>query len=104
MLKDEVSQAIAEALKVKLTREKIEAIKRGRPKNIEAYEYVLKGMHFINSKYVISQREEDFKTAVEMFSRAVEIDQNYALAYMGFVWAHQHQRKYEERLKKYGDL
>ena len=89
-VQDEVSQAIAEALKVKLTREKIEAIKKGRPENVEAYEYVLKGMHFINSKYIISQREEDFKTAVKMFNRAVEIDKNYALAYNGFCWAYQH--------------
>ncbi len=89
-VQDEVSQAIAEALEIKLTQKKIDAIKKGRPKNIEAYEYLLKGMHFINSKYVISHREEDFKTAIKMFTRALEIDQNYALAYMGFVWSYQH--------------
>ncbi|MFC2142152.1 protein kinase [Acidobacteriota bacterium] len=89
-VQDEVSHAIAEALEIKLTQKKIEAIKKGRPKNIEAYEYLLKGMYFINSKYIISQREEDFKAALKMFARAVEIDQNYALAYMGFVWGYQH--------------
>jgi serine/threonine protein kinase/CheY-like chemotaxis protein/lipoprotein NlpI len=89
-VQDDVSKAIADALKVKLTPEKIEALKTGRPKNIEAYEYNLKGLHFINSKYIISQREEDFKTAIKMFRKATEIDPNYALAYCGLVWAYQH--------------
>ena len=89
-VQDEVSHAIAEALEIKLTQKKIDDIKKGRPKNVEAYEYVLKGMHLINSKYIISHKEEDFKSALKMFTRAVEIDQNYALAYMGFGWSYQH--------------
>jgi serine/threonine protein kinase/Tfp pilus assembly protein PilF len=89
-VQDEVSRAIAEALEVKLTHKKMEAIKTTRPKNVEAYEYLLKGMHFINSKYVISHQEEDFRSALKMFDRALEIDPNYALAYMGYVWGYQH--------------
>ncbi len=89
-VQDEVSRAIATALEVKLTQKKMEAIKTSRPKNVEAYEYVLKGMHLINSKYIISHREEDFKAALKMFDRASEIDPNYALAYMGYAWGYQH--------------
>jgi len=89
-VQDDVSKAIADALKVKLTPETIEALKTGRPKNIEAYEYNLKGIHFIDSKYIISQREEDFETAIKMFRKATEIDPNYALAYGGLGWAYQH--------------
>ena len=89
-VQDEVSQAIADALKVKLTPKRLEALKVGRPRDIDAYEYVLKGMHFINSKYVISHREEDFKTAVKMLKKAYELDPNYVLAYTGLCWAYQH--------------
>jgi serine/threonine protein kinase len=89
-VQDEVSQSIAEALKVKLTRKEIEAIKKGRPKNIDAYEFYLRGMHFINSKYINSHREEDFKSAIEMFKNTLKIEPDYALAYMGFVWSYQH--------------
>jgi tetratricopeptide (TPR) repeat protein len=46
-------------------------------------------MHFINSKYVISHREDDFKVAVKMFRGAIGIDQNYAAAYMGLAWGYQ---------------
>jgi serine/threonine protein kinase/CheY-like chemotaxis protein/Tfp pilus assembly protein PilF len=89
-VQDDVSKAIADALKLKLSPDTIEALKTGRPKNIDAYEYNLKGVHFINSKYIISQREEDFKTAIKMFKKATEIDSNYALAYGGLGWAYQH--------------
>jgi serine/threonine protein kinase/CheY-like chemotaxis protein/Tfp pilus assembly protein PilF len=89
-VQDDVSKAIADALKVKLTPDTIKALKTGRPKNIEAYEYYLKGMHSINTKYIVSNREEDFKAAIKMFRKATDIDQNYALAYGGLGWAYQH--------------
>ncbi len=89
-VQDEVSQAIADALKIKLTPTRVEALKVGRPGNIDAYEYVLKGMHFINSKYVISHREDDFKAAVKMLKKAYELDPHYVFAYTGLCWAYQH--------------
>ncbi len=89
-VQDEVSKAIAEALKVKLTPKAIESFKQRRPENIEAYEYALKGMHLINSKYVISHKQDDFKAAIKLLKKAVECDPNYVLAYTGLVWAYQH--------------
>jgi serine/threonine protein kinase/Tfp pilus assembly protein PilF len=89
-VQDDVSKAIADALKVKFTPDSIKALKTERPKNIEAYEYYLKGMHSINTKYIVSSREEDFRTAIKMFRKAIDIDQNYALAYAGLGWAYEH--------------
>jgi adenylate cyclase len=89
-VQNEVSQAIADALKIKLTPKRVEALKVGRPRNIDAYEYVLKGMHFINSKYVISHREDDFKTAVKMLRKAYELEPNSVFAYTSLCWAYQH--------------
>ncbi len=89
-VQDEVSKAIVEALELKLTPKKIESLKEGRPKNIEAYEYALKGMYLINSKYVISQRESDFKAAIKMFRKAKEADPDYVLTHAGLGWAYQH--------------
>ena len=89
-VQDEVSQAIAEALKVKLSPKAIESLKEGRPANIEAYEYTLKGIHLINNKYIVTFKEDNFKAAVKMFNKAVECDPNYALTYTGLAWAYQH--------------
>ena len=89
-VQDEVSKIIAEALQIKLTPKRIEALKTSRPKNIDAYEYVLKGIHITNSKYIISHQEKDFKSAIKMFKKAAEVDPSYALAYTGLTWVYQH--------------
>jgi len=87
-VQDEVSESIAVALKVKFAPDALKVLKTSQPKNIEAYEYYLKGMHFLKSKYEVSGKEEDLKTALRMFEKAIEIDQKYALAYYGLAWAY----------------
>jgi serine/threonine protein kinase/tetratricopeptide (TPR) repeat protein len=89
-LQDQISQQIAEALKVKLFPAAAAASAENRPANVQAYEYYVKGMSFIKSKYVLFFREEDFKTGVEMFNKAIELDPNYALAYYGLCWAYEY--------------
>lgn len=89
-IQDEISQAIATALKVKLSAESIEALRAGRPDNMKLYETYLQGMYFINSRYVVTYKEEDFIKALEFFEAAREIDSNYALTYLGIAWAYWH--------------
>lgn len=47
-VQDEVSEAIARALEVKLTPGAFSDLEKDRPKNFEAYEYYLKGMNYID--------------------------------------------------------
>lgn len=89
-VQEDVSKAIAEALELKLTPEKLDALKAGRAKDVNAYEYVLKGLHFIDSKYLILGKEKDFKSALQMFKRAEEVDPEYPLTFTGLAWAYQH--------------
>lgn len=89
-LQDQISLSIAEALRLQFTPDELEPISTTQPKNIEAYDYYLKGMHFIKSKYTLSLDERDFEMAMRMLEKAIEIDKNYALAYIGLAWAHFH--------------
>ncbi|RFT15195.1 MAG: Adenylate cyclase [Candidatus Saccharicenans subterraneus] len=89
-IQDEISQAIATALKLKLSLESVEALRAGRPDNMKLYEAYLQGMYFINSRYVVTYREEDFIKALEMFEAAREIDPGYAQTYLGIAWAYWH--------------
>lgn len=82
-VQDDISKAIANALKVELLPDAFQTAKAKEPKNVEAWEYYLKGMYFIDKKYDISGEEQDFETALRMFEKAIGIDQNYALAYFG---------------------
>jgi Tfp pilus assembly protein PilF len=61
-----------------------------RPRNLEAYEYYIKGMSVNKSRYVVSFREEDFASAVAMLDRSIEIDSDYAPSYLGLAWAYEH--------------
>ncbi|MCP2597674.1 tetratricopeptide repeat protein, partial [Candidatus Aminicenantes bacterium AC-335-G13] len=82
-LQDEISEAIANALKFKLKVGRFKGVKSAEPIDVGAYEFYLKGQHLIETKYSFSREEEDFKSAVRMFEKAIEIDPNYALAYWG---------------------
>jgi serine/threonine-protein kinase len=88
-VQDEISASIAEALKVKLSPDSFQALETNRPKNIEAYEYTLKGNHYVAKRYVISLSEEDFEVALSMYEKALEADPNYALAYTGLMNAYE---------------
>lgn len=89
-IQDEISQAIATALKVRISSETIKAQKPRRPDDMKLYEAYLQGMYFINSRYVVTYREEDFLKALDYFNEAREIDPNYALTYLGLAWAYWH--------------
>lgn len=82
-VQDEIAIAIANALKVQLLPDTLEALKSRKPKDVEAYEYYMKGRDYIDKKYTITHKEEDFETAIRMYEKAIEIDPNYALAYWG---------------------
>jgi TolB-like protein len=89
-VQDDISQSIADALKLRLSLDKGPGQEEDMPKSLEAYEYYTKGMHFTKSKYVITFQEEDFKAGVEMFEKAIELDSEYASAYFGLTWAYEH--------------
>jgi serine/threonine protein kinase/Flp pilus assembly protein TadD len=89
-LQDRIARQIAEALEVKLLPGAGRPPGREPVKNLQAYEYYAKGMSFIKSKYVLTFQEDDFKTGVEMFRKALELDPDYAMAYFGLCWAYEY--------------
>jgi len=100
-VQDEISNDIAQALEVRLTEDRLKAIKTREPDNVEAYVYYRTGMHFIESKYHSSYKEEDFEAALRMYEKAVEIEPNYALAYWGLGNAYEAHYNQEKDRKDY---
>jgi serine/threonine-protein kinase len=89
-LQEEISRAVAEALKVRLLSGSVPLPEKGQPANLEAYDYCMKGMSFIKSKFVIYFKEEDFRMGVEMFNNAIKLDPSYSLPYFGLCWAYEY--------------
>ncbi len=83
VLQDEIVQRIVATLAVK-----IEAAERARSmrkdtENLEAYDYVLRGWEYRRER----TRHGSIK-AEEMFTKAIELDPNYATAYVGLGLRH----------------
>src|SRR5207302_784099 len=72
------TQAIVAQLKVKLLRQEKESIERAPTDNVEAYTYYLRGRDFLHRT---SRRY--LELARRMFTKAIELDPNYARAYAG---------------------
>ena len=77
-IQDEIAHAIVDTLKVKLFGREDQLIVKPGTRNPEAYELYLKG------RYFWSKRTRDgFRKGIEYFERAINTDENYALAYAG---------------------
>lgn len=77
-IQDEITHAIVEKLKVRLSGAEERRLNAACPKNIEAYDLYLKGKFRWNG-----QTEDCFRQAIEYFTRAVQLDPEFAAAHAG---------------------
>ena len=77
-LQRQVARAIAEAIQVELTAHERDVLKSVKAVNSDAYEAYLKGRYFWNKRTA-----DGMKEAISYFTRAIEMDPNYAPAYAG---------------------
>ena len=77
-LQDEISLEVVDKLKIKLLGKEREALVKRHSNNLEAYNLYLQGLYFYGKR-----TEEDIKKAIEYFEKAIEIEQDFALAYAG---------------------
>ncbi|MFZ0818088.1 MAG: protein kinase [Candidatus Sulfotelmatobacter sp.] len=75
-VQDEMARRIAEALRVTLSPEELEALAVKPTENLQAYDLYLRG-----KRYARRQTRQDLEFALQMFENAVSIDASFALAY-----------------------
>jgi serine/threonine protein kinase/Flp pilus assembly protein TadD len=78
VIQDEIAQNIAAALRVMLSDGEKKAIAKAPTKDIQAYDYYLRGMQFFHQC-----RKKSFDYARQMFARAIVLDAGYARSYAG---------------------
>jgi adenylate cyclase len=81
-IQDLITQALTEKLRVHFEARQAVFAKKRETQNMEAYDFYTRGKYF-ERVYMESQKEEDFQSAAIWFNKAVEIDPDYALAYVG---------------------
>jgi TolB-like protein len=77
-IQDELARSIVQALRVTLTAQEQRQIEKSPTRVVGAYDYYLRGRKFF-SQY----RSRGMEFALEMFSHAIELDADYALAHAG---------------------
>jgi DNA-binding winged helix-turn-helix (wHTH) protein len=77
-LQRELSQAIAEQIRLTLSPERLQALGRRQTQNAAAYDLYLHGRHFWQQL-----SPPTTKKAIEYFTHATDLDPNYALAWSG---------------------
>jgi serine/threonine protein kinase/tetratricopeptide (TPR) repeat protein len=77
-IQDEIAQNIVKALRVVISEDEKRAIEKSSTDNVEAYDYYLRGRKFFHQN-----RRTSLEFARKMFTRAIEVDPNYARAYAG---------------------
>jgi serine/threonine protein kinase/Flp pilus assembly protein TadD len=80
-IQDEIAQNIVKALRIVLSDEEkkaVEKVSKVSTDNVQAYDYYLRGRTFFHQ-----HRRTSMEFARQMFTRAIEVDPNYARAYAG---------------------
>jgi TolB-like protein/cytochrome c-type biogenesis protein CcmH/NrfG len=77
-VQDEIARAIAQAFRITLSPQEQKAIAAKPTKNVEAYDYYLRGR-----SYARRVNRTDLELAMEMYERAIRIDPKFALAHAG---------------------
>ncbi len=95
-VQDEIAENIAANLKVKLISKRVRGVQSRQTQNIRAYDFYLQGrQHY----YQFSP--QSVTRAMELFRKAIAIDQSYALAYCGLANCYAYQYMYMERREQY---
>jgi TolB-like protein/Tfp pilus assembly protein PilF len=77
-VESDVAKAIADQLRVHITRQEEQVIAAKPTKNIEAYDAYLRGRYFWNKR-----TSDGIKQAIEHFQRSIERDPDFALGHAG---------------------
>jgi DNA-binding winged helix-turn-helix (wHTH) protein/TolB-like protein len=82
-VQDSISEQVARALTLRLTRDEQKRITNRYTENVEAYQLYLQGRHFMEKRTI-----EDVRKSLSYYQQAIDLDPNYALAYAGLAYSY----------------
>jgi len=94
-VQDEIAKNIFKALKIKLFPSNTEDIHKRQTTLVDAFDFYLKGRRFY-----YNYSPNSVGKAIEMFNKAIEIDQSYSLAFCGLADCFSYLFMYEESTEK----
>ena len=103
-LQNEIARKIADAIKAVVTTAELRQIEKKPTENLVAYDYYLRAL-----EPYYSRTREGLEKAIPLFEKAIENDDEFALAYADiaisyyFLDVYQKQKQYTERINNFAD-
>ena len=103
-LQNEVARKIADAIQAVVTPAELKQIEKIPTDNLEAYDYYLQALNLYYNR-----TEENLKKAISLFEKAIEEDDQFALAYANvaisyyFIDVNQKEKQYTEQINNFAD-
>lgn len=103
-LQNEVARKIADAIEAVVTPAELRQIEKKPTESLEAYDYYLQAL-----EPYYSRTKEGLEQAISLFEKAIEIDEQFALAYANvaisyfFLDVNQKQKQHTERINNFAD-
>jgi len=82
-LQNEISEQVAQSMLIRLDNEEQRQLRKRYTGNVQAYQEYVRGRYFWNQR-----DEEGFTKSLDHFSKAIELDPGYGLAYAGLADAY----------------
>ncbi len=93
-IQNEISKSIVESLEIELSTKDRRKIEKAKTQNVRAYDYYIKGRSYLHR---IHRNTTNY--AIQLFTQAIEVDEDYALAYSGLADSYAQYYMYFERNK-----
>jgi TolB-like protein len=93
-IQQNVAEKIVNKLKINLTPEEKKSLKDDPTQNKKAYDLYMKGLHFSDM-----HTHEDFKTSIDLFQQAIDLDPDFAEAYAEMSTSYFISRGYIDEIK-----
>jgi len=94
-IQNEIASSIVEALEIKLLEKERIGLDKVKTNNVLAYDYYIKARDFYNQSHARATAN-----AIKLFSKAIQIDSSYTLAYCGLANSYSNRYTYYERIDK----
>lgn len=91
-IQNEIAQNIVQALKITLSKEEKNNLKKIKTQNITAYDYYMRGRD-----YYYTAHHDKVQLSIPMFRKAIQTDPNFTLAYVGLADSYSQLYMYFER-------
>ena len=88
-IQEEISQKIAKKLRLRLTDEQKRRLTKRHTQSTEAYQSYLMGLLLLNKR-----TPDSLRNSIKHFERAIKLDRQYALAYVGLAQSYHHLSDY----------